>query len=428
MTRRALALLLVPLLVVALGAAVSALLGLGLVLFGIATVLVLIDSRSAPGPAAVHVERRADRLFSVGAANPVTLSVRAPHTATLLLRDDAPAAMLASAQYLSLHGAGERTYTLTPRARGESTFGHVHVRSTGPWGLGTRDFRAGEPLTVRVDADISAVRVYEALARRGQLEELGVRTLRRHGEGTEFERVREAVPDDPLRYINWRATARTGRLMATELSPERDQPVIACLDHGRLMGVGAGPLTKFDHAINAALLLLHVALRTGDRAGLVAFADGVTATVEPRTGRAQLRRLLDAIAPLQPGEIESDYAAALTEVRVRQRRRALIAIFTDIVDRDQAAALIGQCTLLRRRHLPLVITVRDPAVVDIARSRPRTAAQVYARAVAAGIDADRADALRLLRAGGVDVIDADARTLSPRLVNRYLELKRRAAL
>jgi uncharacterized protein (DUF58 family) len=428
MTRRALALLLVPLLLVALGAAEGTLLVPGLLLFVTAAVVVAIDSRSAPGPSSVVVERRADRLFSVGAPNPVTLSVRAPRTASLVLRDDAPPAMLASAQYMSLRGAGQTSYTLTPRARGESAFGRVHVRSTGRWGLGTRDFATADPLTVRVDADISAVRVYEALARRGQLDELGVRTIRRHGEGTEFERVREAVPDDPLRYINWRATARTGRLMATELSPERDQPVIACLDQGRLMGVGAGPLTKFDHAINSALLLLHVALRTGDRAGLVAFADRVTATVEPRTGSTQLRRLLDAIGPLQPGEIESDYAAALTEVRIRQRRRALIAIFTDIVDRDQAAALISQCTLLRRRHLPLVITVRDPAVVDIARSRPRTSAEVYARAVAAGIDADRADALRLLRAGGVDVIDADVRTLSPRLVNRYLELKRRAAL
>ncbi len=428
MTRRALALLLAAAVLVALGAALGVLLVVGVVLVVVVAALVVIDSRSAPGPPAVSVERRADHLFSVGAANPVTLVVRAPRGASLLLRDDAPAAMIASTQLLALQGAGEVTYTLTPRSRGEFHFGSVHVRSRGPWGLGTRDVRCAEPLRVRVDADISAVRVYEALARRGQLEELGVRSMRRHGEGTEFERVREAVPDDPLRYVNWRATARTGRLMATELSPERDQPVIACLDHGRLMGVGAGAITKFDHAINAALLLLHVALRTGDRAGLYAFADGITATVEPRTGSAQLRRLLDAIGPLQPGEIESDYAGALNEVRVRQRRRALLAIFTDIVDRDQAAALISQCALLRRRHLPLVITVRDPAVVDLARARPRTAAQVYARAVAAGIAADRADAVRLLRAGGVDVIDADARTLSPRLVNRYLELKRRAAL
>jgi uncharacterized protein (DUF58 family) len=428
MTRRALALLLTTLVVVALGAAAPALLVTGVVLFVVAASLVVIDWRRAPGSDRVSVERSNDALFSVGRANPVMLTVRAPRTASLLLRDAAPPAMIASAQLLPLRGSGETGYTLTPRARGDAAFGRVHVRSMGPWGLATRDFTSAQEATVRVDADISAVRVYEALARRGQLEELGVRTLRRHGEGTEFERVRDAVPDDPLRFINWRATARTGRLMATELSPERDQPVICCLDHGRLMGVGAGPLTKFDHAVNAALLLLHVALRTGDRAGLVAFADTVTATVEPRSGAAQLRRLLDAIGPLHPGEIESDHAAALTEVRIRQRRRALVAIFTDIVDRDQAAALIAQCRLLRRRHLPLVITVRDPAVVDIARARPGNAPAVYARAVAGGIDSDRADAVRLLRAGGVDVIDADARTLSPRLVNRYLELKRRAAL
>ncbi|MBJ7609402.1 MAG: DUF58 domain-containing protein [Candidatus Dormibacteraeota bacterium] len=428
MTGRALTLLLAPLLVVALAAAWGALLVPGLVLFTVAVLLVVIDSRSAPGPSRVEVERHVDRLFSVGAANPVSLVVRAPRGASLTLRDDAPVTMLASAQLHTMHGAGETGYSLTPRARGDADFGRVHVRSRGPWGLGTRDFEAARPQTVRVDADISAVRVYEALARRGQLEELGVRTLRRHGDGTEFERVREAVPDDPLRFINWRATARTGRLMATELAPERDQPVIACIDHGRLMGVGAGPLTKLDHALNAALLLLHVALRTGDRAGLVAFADGVTATVEPRAGSAHLRRLLDAIGPLQPGEIESDYTAALTAVRTRQRRRALIAIFTDVVDRDQAAALIAQCTLLRRRHLTLVISVRDPAVEDMVRARPATPEEVYARAIAGGIAADRSDALRLLRAAGIDIIDADARTLSPRLVNRYLELKRRAAL
>jgi uncharacterized protein (DUF58 family) len=428
MTRRALALLLTTLVVVALGAAAPVLLVPGLSLFVIAAVLLVVDSRRAPGPDRVSVERRNDPLFSVGVANPVTLSVRAPRTASLLLRDAAPPAMLASARMLRLRGAGELAYTLTPRSRGDAGFGRVHVRSLGPWGLATRDFTSAAETTVRVDADISAVRVYEALARRGQLEELGVRTLRRHGEGTEFERVRDAVPDDPLRFINWRATARTGRLMATELSPERDQPVIACLDHGRLMGVGAGPLTKFDHAVNAALLLLHVALRTGDRAGLVAFADRVTATVDARSGSAQLRRLLDALGPLKPTEVESDHAAALAEVGTHQRRRALIAIFTDIVDRDQAAALIAQCALLRRRHLPLVITVRDPAVVDMARARPGNAAAVYARAVAEGIDSERAAAVRLLRAGRVDVIDADARTLSPRLINRYLELKRRAAI
>ncbi len=428
MTGRGLALLLTTLLLVALGSADPRLLPLGILLAAAAVALLVVDSRRAPGPERVSIERQADRLFSVGAPNRVVLRVTAPRGARLLIRDDVPPAMAGSVRFLEVRGAAESGYTLTPHTRGDAGFGHAHVRSTGPWGLATRDFAGARPQTVRVDADISAVSLYEALARRGQLQELGMRTVRRRGDGTEFERVREAVPDDPQRVINWRATARTGRLMATELAPERDQPVIACLDHGRLMGVGAGQLTKFDHAVNAALLLLHVVLRTGDRAGLVAFADSVTATVEPRPGAAQLRRLLDALGPLRPGEVESDHGAALTEVRARQRRRALVAIFTDVVDRDQAAALIVQCQLLRRRHLVLVITVRDPAVTDIARTSPSDAAAVYGRAIAVGIEAARAEALRLLRAGRVDVIDADARSLSPRLVNRYLELKRRAAL
>ncbi|HYL70747.1 MAG TPA: DUF58 domain-containing protein, partial [Candidatus Dormibacteraeota bacterium] len=302
------------------------------------------------------------------------------------------------------------------------------VRAEGPWRLGWRQLAADTAETIAVDADISAVRVYEALARRGQLAELGVRTVRLRSEGTEFERVREAVPDDPLRSINWKATARSGRLMATELMPERAQPVLLCIDHGRLMGVGAGELAKLDHAVNAALLLAHVALRSGDRAGLMAFSDRVTVTLPPRGGAVQLRRFLDAVRTLQGEEIESDYDSAFTHFSRWQTRRSLVVVFTDVLDADQAAALITQCARLRRRHLPLVVTVRDPAVEDVTRAAPRQGADAYARAVAAGLVADREDALRLLQRSGVETIDADARTLSPRLVNRYLELKRQARL
>jgi uncharacterized protein (DUF58 family) len=106
----------------------------------------------------------------------------------------------------------------------------------------------------------------------------------------------------------------------------------------------------------------------------------------------------------------------------------LVVIFTDVLDADQAAALLRQCARLRQRHLPLVVTVRDPAVDDAARLVPRRGADAYARAVANGLLADRDDTLTVMRRSGVDTIDADARTLSPRLVNRYLELKRRARL
>ncbi|HEX6493515.1 MAG TPA: DUF58 domain-containing protein [Candidatus Dormibacteraeota bacterium] len=430
MTARGAALLLAPLVPLAAGARVAPLRWVGAVLLLAALVAVVVDGRRAPGAGRLRVRREHDDPLSVGRPNPVRLRTDVEGTGRYraTVRDEHPAGMRASVELTRLWIPGEVAYTLTSRVRGSGHFGRTVVRAEGPWRLGWRQSSLGAPATVRVDPDLSAVRSFEALARRGQLAEMGVRSLRRPGEGTEFERVRDAVPDDPLRTINWRATARSGRLMATELIPERAQPVIICLDHGRLMGVGAGALTKLDHAINAALLLVHVALRSGDRAGLLAFDDRVTVALGPRAGRGQMRAVLDAMQPLRAGLIEADYDEALAYLSRWQRRRALLAIFTDVLDTDQGAALLRQCARLRRRHLPLVITVRDPALDDAARMVPRDAPDAYARAVAGGLLADREASLQVLRRSGVDCIDADARTLSPRLVNRYLELKRRARL
>jgi len=430
MTARGAALLLAPPAALALGARVAPLRWVAVALLVAALVAVLVDGRRAPGAARLRVRREHDDPLSVGRPNPVRVRIELDgggrYRATV--RDEHPADMRASVELTRLWIPGEVAYTLTPPVRGSREFGRTVVRAEGPWRLGWRQSSLGAPATVRVDPDLSAVRSFEALARRGQLAEMGVRSLRRPGEGTEFERVRDAVPDDPLRTINWRATARSGRLMATELIPERAQPVIICLDHGRLMGVGAGELTKLDHAINAALLLVHVALRSGDRAGLLAFDDRVTVALSPRAGRGQMRAVLDALQPLRAGLIEADYDEALAYLSRWQRRRALLAIFTDVLDTDQGAALLRQCARLRRRHLPLVITVRDPALDDVARRRPSDAQSTYERSVASTLLADRADTLLAIRRSGVDTLDADARTLSPRLVNRYLELKRRARL
>jgi uncharacterized protein (DUF58 family) len=429
MTWRGAGLLLVSIAILAGGAAVAALFVVGLAVLAASVVAIVVDSRRAPGNSVLRVHRVCNDLLSVGVANRVTLAITARSAgAAAILYERVPPGLHPSRTRWDVHLPAEVEYTVTPVARGDVILGPATVRVTGPWGLGWRQTTVAAQRPARVDPNLAAIDVYEALARRGQLAELGLRTMRLRTEGSEFERVREAFPDDPLRAINWRATARTGRLMATELIPERAQPLVICLDHGRLMGIGAGELTKLDHAINAALLLVHVALRSGDRAGMLAFADTVTGTLPPRAGTAQLRRFLDATRPIQPGETEADYDDALAFFSRWQTRRSLVVIFTDVLDPEQGKALIRQCVRLRRRHLPLVVTVRDPALDDVANAAPRTGDDAYARAVAGGLIADRDDTLRILRRSGVETIDADARTLSPRLVNRYLDLKRRARL
>ena len=429
MTARGAVLLIAPLGLVAAGAATTPLYAAGIAMLALAALLVVLDGRLAPAPPRLRARRVHDDILSAGAANPVRVDVELPGRSTRgWVRDETPSDARSTAVRWRAAVPGSFSYTVTPTHRGQVTFGRTVVRSEGPLRLGWRQCTVGEAETVRVDADLSAVRTHEALARRGQLAELGLRTLRLSAEGSEFERVRDATPDDPPRVINWHATARTGRLMATELIPERAQPVVVCLDHGRLMGVGAGLLTKLDHAINAALLLVHVALRTGDRAGCLTFADEVTATLAPRAGSTQLRRFLDTVRPLQPEETEADYVKAFTHFSRWQTRRSLAVIFTDLLDPEQSRSLLAQCMRLRRHHLPLVVTVRDPALDDAVRLRPRIGGDAYARAVAGGLIADREDTVRLLRRSGVDTIDSDVRSLSASLVNRYLELKRRARI
>jgi len=426
-TARGAALLLAPMPLVAAGAANTALYTVGLLLLAVAAVIIVVDGRRAPGSQRLSARRAHDPILSAGVRNPITVEVAlAGAVARGVVRDEAPPGIADGGSQCRGTIPATLQYGVTPAARGEIAFGRTVARVEGPWRLGWRQTALGRPETARVDADLSAVRMYDALARRGQLAELGVRTARTSAEGSEFDRIREATPDDPPRSINWAATARTGRLMATELIPERAQPVVVCLDHGRLMGVGAGRLTKLDLAINAAVLLAHVALRTGDRAGCFGFADDVSVMLAPRAGASQLRRILDAMRPLRSGETEANYDRAFTVFSHWQTRRSLAVIFTDVLDADQSRALLMQCLRLRRRHLPLVVTVRDPALDAAARRAPRTAEDAYARAVANGLLADRDDALRLLRTSGINTVDADATTLSPRLVNRYLELKRRA--
>ena len=429
MTWRGAGLLAVPLAIIAAGAAAPGLFPAGLVLLVACVGAIVVDSRRAPGRAVLRADRVCNDLLSVGVANRVTLRITARTAgAVAIVHERVTPGLHPSRSRWNVHLPAGIEYTVTPVARGDVVLGPADVRVNGPWQLGWRQTTVDATRPVRVDPNLAAIDVYEALARRGQLAELGLRTMRLRTEGSEFERVRDAFPDDPLRAINWRATARTGRLMATELIPERAQPLVICLDHGRLMGIGAGELTKLDHAINAALLLVHVALRSGDRAGMLAFSDTVTDTLPPRAGTAQLRRFLDATRPIQPGETEADYDDAFAFFSRWQTRRSLVVIFTDVLDPDQGKALIRQCVRLRRRHLPLVVTVRDPALDDAASAVPRSGDDAYARAVAGGLIADRDDTLRMLRSSGVETVDADARTLSPRLVNRYLDLKRRARL
>lgn len=380
------------------------------------------------------VSRQVEDRLSLAQANPVRLEVanRCRLPLSLVVKDDAPWEFQASRREIPLRLAPfERvqvTYTLTPPRRGDFDFADLHVRGLSLLRLSQwqRHFPAARQ--VKVYPDLLGLERYVTLARAHRLEQAGFRPLRYLGEGAEFDFLREYSPDDDFRKIDWKATARHGRPVTRQYDLERSQTLMLAIDAGRMMCAEIGSISKLDYAINAALMLAYVAVEADDAVGLTVFADELETFVPPGKGLRQVGLLAEQLYAVQAVLREPDYGAAFALLGRRTQRRALVVTFTDLVDREASAHLLVNVLALSPRHLPLVVTLRDPRLDTLARARPAAAQEAYQRAVATDLLAQRRLALASLRAGGALVLDAAPADLTVATVNRYLEVKQRALL
>jgi uncharacterized protein (DUF58 family) len=284
------------------------------------------------------------------------------------------------------------------------------------------------PAEVRVFPDLSAVERYGELARRGRLVEAGFRRLRLRGSGGEFDSLREFGPDDEFRAINWKATARRGKLMLSQYDIERSQTVMIVLDAGRLMMPRIGLQRKFDFAVTAALSVASIAGLADDKVGLLAFAGDVLEHIGPRSGVRHAAAMTRSVFDLQPRFEEADYAAAFTYLRLRQPKRSLIIFFTDMFDPVASATVLANVAVLTRRHLVICVLLNDEAVERALAGVPATVDEAYRAGVAATLLAERRKAAAILTQRGIAVIDVPAAKTTMALINAYIEVKARNLL
>ena len=182
----------------------------------------------------------------------------------------------------------------------------VTTRSIGPLGLAGRQGWQAVPWRVRVLPPFtSRVFLPERLARLRQLD--GLVAARVRGQGTEFDSLREYVPGDDVRSIDWRATARGGGVAVRTWRPERDRRILIVLDTSRVSAGRVGDIPRLDAAIDAALLLTALAGRAGDRVGLIAFDRSVRARVRRSSAGDALAEVVAAVTPLEASLVEADY-------------------------------------------------------------------------------------------------------------------------
>lgn len=416
-------------------AALGALAGLGYALFWLYNAFLLLasilDWRSMPRRGQVNVARILPEQTDIGRELTVSLVLEnhSGQPVPYRLRDDLPFSFERPPDVAGVLSAKREivTYVTKGSERGLYTFSHLYLRCQGRLGLWEKQAKLAYEQHIKVYPDLSTVRGYLQSLQESLIVD-GKKILLKTRSGTEFHAIREYVPDDDPRYINWSASARGRRLMTNEYRPEQGKVLTVLLDCGRMMGVELDGRTKLDLSMEAALTLAAVALRQGDQVALLAYSHEIKTYVPPGRGLGHLHTLIEAVYDLQSDFVESNPLLALEYLHRQQKRRSLMVLFSDMENyllEDQLGAYLWR---LRRSHLLLLLSLADPLLHDWSRTAASNSRIAYVKALAQRFQLDRKAFQQKMTGAGIQVLDIPADQLTLTVVNSYLEIKSREAL
>lgn len=389
--------------------------------------LCALDTALAASPRAVAVQREVTgpvRLHQPSRSR-LTLTHTGARRLRALVRDawQPSAGATDNRHRVSLpSGESRRLSTaLLPDRRGVLRADRVTIRTVGPLGLAGRQVSLDVPGELRVLPEFASRRhLPSRLARLRELD--GRAAVQVRGAGTEFDSLREYVIGDDVRSIDWRASARRADVVVRTWRPERDRRVLLVLDTSRTSAARTGDAPRLDAAIEAALLLAALASRAGDRVELLAYDRQVRARVTGVAGARLMPALADALAPVEPEMVETDWPAVVAQVDQRLSQRALVVLLTALEPAAAEQGLIGVVDQLSGRHQVVLAAVRDPEVERLRTGR-EDASAVFDAAAAERTELERAAVAARLRRHQVEVVDALPDQLAPRLADTYLALK-----
>jgi len=336
--------------------------------------------------------------------------------------------LLVAQDALSMRGRPAATtaeVALVPVRRGTAAVRAVWLRWRGP--LGLLQWTARRPLNVEIPVVPNVRAVRGAALRFFSARQFlsGLKRERYLGDGSEFESLRDHVPGLDARALDWKASARHRKLLSREFRAERNHAVVVALDTGRLMSEPMAGVPKLDHAINAALLLAYVALKTGDRVGLFAFDETVRLFSEPQGGVPSFGRLQHQTASVEYSHAETNFTSSLVELGQRLHRRSLVVVMTDFVDTIAAELMIENLARLGRSHLVMFVALRDVGLDALLQAPPSGLRDLHRAVSAHDLVRERDVVLGRLRRQGIHCVDAAPAEVSTRLINSYLDAKRR---
>lgn len=322
------------------------------------------------------------------------------------------------------------SYEILPDRRGIFQFEKIYFRYGSRLGLLWLNVLGGRPDQIKVTPDLRRIRRLRILVSRAQnAGELQKRSLGL--EGSQFMGLRHYFPGDDFKKMAWQATAKLDIPVLRSFTHDVEQPIVILMDAGKKMNLsishesGLG-LQKYDWALNTALAFLSVAIDRRDCVGLGVFSNRVLAHIPLGSGKSHLSRILETLSETEVQAVESDYESMMLYFARRLRRRALIVVFTDLIDPTASLSLLKSLNSFADNHLLMVVTLSDSHIQELANQMPATGLEAYRKGVALDLLALRQEALQTLcKTRNAVIVDEPPDKLDEVLLRKYMQLKRR---
>ena len=379
----------------------------------------------------LQAQRQVAERLSNGDDNPVQLSVSSSYgyPVRITLHEEAPLAFqqhgLTFSFTLKPRQTHQSTYNLKPVRRGVYQFGVVNVFAQVLTGLVQRRYRLAQAQSVKVYPSYLQLRKYEFLAISNQLQDLGIKKIRRIGHTQEFEHIREYVVGDDFRTLNWKASARRGSLQVNQYIDERSQQVFSVIDKGRLMRFPFEGMSLLDYAINASLVMSNIAIKKQDKAGLITFQHKVGTLIQASKRSGQMKTIQEGLYGQKTAFKDSDFRRLAAVINTRINQRSLLLLFTNFETIDSMQRQLPYLRMLAKKHLLVTIFFKNTTLEDFAREPVQKLRGVYQKTIAERFLYEKRLIVKILRQHGIQTVLSSPQELTVDTINKYLELKAR---
>ena len=320
------------------------------------------------------------------------------------------------------------TYTLRPLERGEYYFGHLNIYATSPLSFISRRFQSGNDAMVPNYPSFLQLKKYMLLAFSNKIFEYGLKKIRRIGHTMEFEQIKDYVQGDDLRNINWKATAKSNKLMVNQYQDERSQPVYSVIDKGRVMKMPFEGLSLLDYAINASLVISNVALKKQDKAGVFSFSRKVENKVVAERRPSQMNKILETLYNLNTDFVETDFSRLYIDIKRNLNQRSLLLLYTNFETLDALYRQLPYLIAIAKNHLLVVVFFENTELQKLTQKSVNNTFEISEKTIAEKFIYEKKLIVNELQKHGIQSILTAPEHLTINTINKYLEIKARGML